>query len=553
MKYLYTLLFAFYFLLFTSNVQAQTEIPKGWHLLDVQQDSFYGISLNKAYKFLQSKKIKSTTVTVAVLDSGVDTLQEDLKPVLWHNPKEIPNNNIDDDKNGYVDDYYGWNFLGNKNGESLITDIKETARIYHQYKNEFGSKKVDTTTFNAIQKYHYKLWKHAAKDLDISTEKELELALTIMALKSLKNDDSILRNEMNVEEYNAATLEKYKPATSTAQKSKLSYLTTLRLLQVDTEEKNTAIIAQLEEGVAMQKKDIDAKENVPTFYRNEIIKDDYNNIKDKFYGNKYVTASNSMHGTHVAGIIAAQRNNNMGIDGIADNVKLMPVRVVPDGDEYDKDIALAIFYAVDNGAKVINMSFGKELSPEKYWIDSAIKYAAAKDVLIVHAAGNETQNLDSVKSFPTPFYLNNNGRARNFITVGASTDPKISGGGFVADFSNYGKQNVDVFAPGVKIYSTVLGVNNYSNQKGTSMAAPVVTGVAALLRSYFPKLTAVQTKNIIEKSVFKPNEDNEIKVSLFGISIDKMKLMDACVTGGIVNAAKAVELAFKELGINKLF
>jgi subtilisin family serine protease len=532
----------------TFSASAQTDIPKGWHLLDVKQDSFYGISLNKAYQFLQAKKIKTTTVTVAVLDSGVDTLQEDLQPVLWHNPKEIPNNNIDDDKNGYVDDYYGWNFLGNKNGESLVTTTKETVRFYHQYKDEFGGKQIDTLKLSAKEKYRYQVWKQAAEDLNISTDKELELSLTLMALKSIKNCDSILRNEMNVEEYTAAQLEKYEPKTNESKRSKLNYITTLQILQIDLDEKNTSIINQLEEYITTQKKEFEGKESKPTNYRKDIIKDDYNNIKDKFYGNKNVTASNSMHGTHVAGIIAAKRNNNMGIDGIADNVKLMPIRVVPDGDEYDKDIALAIFYAVDNGAKVINMSFGKEISPEKYWVDSAIKYAAAKDVLLVHAAGNDSEDNDTTNNFPSPIYQNKISQAKNFITVGASTDPKISGGGFVADFSNYGKHSVDVFAPGVKIYSTVLGVSNYSNQKGTSMAAPVVAGVATLLRSYFPKLTAIQTKNIIEKSVFRPNEDDEIQVSLFGMKVDRLKLKDACTTGGIVNAAKAVELAYKELG-----
>lgn len=546
MKHTSILILAFFSYSFAAI--AQSDVPKGWHLLDVQQDSFYGISLNKAYKFLQSKKLKPKTVVVAVLDSGIDTLQEDLQPVLWHNPKEIPNNNIDDDKNGYTDDYFGWNFLGGKNGINITKEEKEDVRFFHFFKSKFGSSKIDTNTLNPIERYQYKIWKQAAKKLDISTEKEMEIAIVSMALKSLKKCDSIIRKDMQVEEFTATMLEKAQLKTVEAKKSKLTYLNTLQILQIDADETNQSILKQLEEYANSQQKELDAKNTVPSNTRESIIGDNYYNIKDKFYGNKLVTESNSMHGTHVAGIIGAKRNNNLGIDGVADNVKLMALRVVPDGDEYDKDIALAIFYAVDNGAKVINMSFGKDLSPEKFWVDSAIKYAAAKDVLIIHAAGNESENLDSIESYPSVKLLDGT-RAKNIITVGASTDPKTGSNGFVADFSNYGKHNVDVFAPGVKIYSTVLGISNYSNQKGTSMAAPVVAGVAAVLRSYFPKLTAIQTKAIIEKSVYKPNEDGDIKISLFGMSIDKIKLKDACKTGGIVNAANAVELAYKESGI----
>lgn len=222
----------------------------------------------------------------------------------------------------------------------------------------------------------------------------------------------------------------------------------------------------------------------------------------------------------------------------------MMVRVVPEGDEYDKDIALGIFYAVNNGAKVINMSFGKSISPEKYWIDSAVKYAAAKDVLIIHAAGNDGKNIDTIPSFPTGVFLHTNTYAPNFITVGASTEPKISGGDVIADFSNFGKNTVNVFAPGVKIYSTMPGVSSYANQKGTSMAAPVVSGIAALLRSYFPSLTAVQTKNIIEQTVSKPAVEDEISVTI-GEKKNKLLLKNACTTGGIVNAANAVEMAYR--------
>ena len=543
MRNRYTIVFC---LLLTSFYATSQDVPKGWHLLDYASDSFYGISLNKAYKFLEQKKIKSNTVIVGVLDSGVDTLHEDLKNILWHNPKEIAGNNTDDDKNGYVDDVYGWNFLGNKNGRNIIKISDEKTRVYYQYKTQFAGQKIDTTTLLEKDFAAYKLWKRAAADMNISTETEFEIAMIDMAINALKKYDNILKTEMGQTEYTTESLEKFEPKTAEGKKSKYGYLTTIKMLEIGADEKNSSILSQLTDYVDQKKSAVAATENAPENFRANIIKDDYNNINDKFYGNPDVKAEKSNHGTHVAGIIAAQRKNGIGMDGVADNVKIMAVRVVPDGDEYDKDIALAIIYAADNGAKVLNMSFGKAFSPEKYWIDSAIKYAATKDVLIVHAAGNETKNVDTTPSFPTAYFLNNSGKAANFITVGASTDPTIANGEIVAYFSNYGKESVDVFAPGVKIYSTLPNADNYGNLQGTSMAAPVVTGLAALLRSYFPSLTAIQTKDIIEKSVYKPNLKNQVSVTVGkNKKREVIALQDACKTGGIVNAENAVILAYK--------
>jgi subtilisin family serine protease len=547
MKHILLTLSCFYFF----SAFTQTEVPNGWHTLDLEKDSIYGISLNKAYHFLQQKRIKPNTIIVAVLDSGCDTLQEDLKNILWHNLKEIPNNHIDDDNNGYVDDVFGWNFLGNKNGENLRFASDERTRIFYRFKEQFSGRKIDSTSLSISEKEQYKLWKQASNELNISTDDELEVAITDMALKAIKKYDKVLKTEMGVEEYTTAYLEKFETKTTEAKQSKYNYLTTVKLLEIDSDEKNTSLISQLEEYVETKKKTIKDKESVPTNYRAAIIKDDYNDIKDKYYGNSDVTALSPRHGSHVSGIIAAQRNNNLGIDGIADNAKIMIVRVVPEGDEYDKDVALGIFYAVNNGAKVINMSFGKGLSPEKYWIDSAIKYAEKKDVLLIHAAGNDFKNTDSSASFPTPYFSNSTLSANNFITVGASTDPKISKGNIVADFSNYGKNSVNVFAPGVRIYSTVQGVSNYSNLQGTSMAAPIVSGLSALLRGYFPTLTAAQTKEIIENSVFKPNEKKFVYVTLGEESKETITIENACSSGGIVNAANAVELAFKIDADNK--
>ena len=222
----------------------------------------------------------------------------------------------------------------------------------------------------------------------------------------------------------------------------------------------------------------------------------------------------------------------------------MTIRAVPDGDEHDKDIALAIRYAVDNGAQIINMSFGKSFSPEKKWVDEAVAYVASKDVLLVHAAGNDGRNLDTSYNYPTSKFLDDK-RATNWITVGASGDP--AAGGVTAGFSNYGKEEVDVFAPGVKIYSTVPGGNTYQFLQGTSMASPVVAGLAALLLEYFPTLSARQIKDVIERSSV-PFTDSVRTPGTGKLTT----LNNLSKTGGLVNAYEAVKLAATIKGERKL-
>jgi subtilisin family serine protease len=319
------------------------------------------------------------------------------------------------------------------------------------------------------------------------------------------------------------------------------------------------ILDEFKEYIDQEQRKADAKQFPPKSYRDDIVKDNYNDFNDRFYGNNnvYVDDRAAEHGTHVTGIIGAQRDNKKGMDGVADNVKVMMVRAVPDGDEHDKDIALAIRYAVDNGAKVINMSFGKSFSPEKKWVDEAVEYAKSKDVLLVHAAGNDHKDIDSTWNFPNPVYQSNKQRASNWITVGASgdlsLDQTLADGtdyhSLTAGFSNYGKQEVDVFAPGMKIYSTVPGGNTYQNLQGTSMASPVVAGLAALILEYYPNLSAEQVKYVIEKSAVAPAFD----VNVPG-STEKVKLSDISKTGGVINAYEALKLAATlkgERGTNK--
>lgn len=519
---------------------AQNESTNGWHLRDLKQDSYYGISVNKAYDFLKSKNKTGKPVIVAVLDSGVDTTHEDLKPVLWHNPKEIPGNGIDDDGNGYVDDVYGWNFLGGKDGRDVNRAPDEKMRVYHRLKAKFEGKVIDTTALNLNERDSYTIWKRASDDINAKDPKDerVELLTAEVILKILKRQDAVIRKEMAKEEYSIEQLEAFVPQSRIGREAKLGYLSFTKSMKVSSDEVNKDLISDIENEVEGQRAAIESREHLAD-PRAEIVHDDYYNLTDRYYGNNDVMGpgNSSKHGTHVCGLIGAVRNNGVGVDGVADNVKIMMLRVVPDGDEYDKDVALGIRYAVDNGAKIINMSFGKYFSPEKRWVDSAVRYAEQHDVLIIHASGNESNDVDVKENYPNAWLRQWRTTATNFINVGASSDPKITGT-ITAEFSNYGNRNVDVFAPGVRIYSTFPGGNHYGNLQGTSMAAPIVTGLAAMLRSYYPELTAVQVKKIIEESTLKPGTD-AIAIKP-GSGSEEVPFKSLSKTGGIINAYSAV-------------
>lgn len=432
-------------------------------------------------------------------------------------------------------------FLGGKNGQSVKRAPDERSRIYHKYKAKFLSALLDTNTLSVSDKALYATWKKTETELNYSDEEKDQLKYVEMLASAFKKHDKVLKQEMNVVSYNRETLAKFIPTSITGKEAKLGLLSLHRIMQLDENELNTYTIAQMEEYIDGKNVAFGAKEKLPNDERTIIVRDNYYNFSDAFYGNNDIMGPTPNHGTHVSGIIAASRNNGAGMDGVADAVKIMMVRVVPDGDEYDKDVALAIRYAVNNGAKIINMSFGKAYSPEKYWVDSAVAYAEQKDVLLVHSAGNENYNLDSTTVFPNSYLTTYKKSAANFITVGASSDTLITDGNIAADFSNYGKQNVDLFAPGVKIYSTLPGGNTYGNQDGTSMAAPIVTGVAALIKTYYPSLTAKQIKTILEKTVFTPTATAPCLQP--GNSSIAVPFNTLSKTGGIVNAYNAVVLA----------
>ena len=482
---------------------------KRWSHLDMVTDTIPGMSVDRAYAEILKDKI-GVNVIVGVVDSGVDITHEDLKGKIWINSKEIPDNGIDDDNNGYIDDIHGWNFLGDVENENV-----ELTRIIK--KGDDGSEA-------------YKL---AKADYDTQLAEALE---NKEQADFIFNADKTIADFLGNAAYTEAELKTVSSPKATILQSKYVMLNIIAQTGADfhgeLKEYKTQVYDKLNYNLNLE---MDGR---------KILGDNPEDIKDTKYGNNIVfgpnpTKENVLHGTHVAGIIAQIRHNDLGGDGVANNVSILVVRAVPNGDEYDKDIALGIRYAVDNGAKVINGSFGKSYSPHKEWVYDAIKYAASKDVLIVHAAGNDGHDIDlaEYKNYPNDVDDFGNNIANNMLTVGALNF--TYDGDLVANFSNYGTKNVDVFAPGVKIYATVPN-NEYKFEQGTSMASPNVAGVAALIRSYYPKLTAPQVKQILMDS----GVTSPLTVKL-GETKEVRPFAKASQSGKMVNAYNAFLMADK--------
>jgi len=501
-------------------LNAQTAALKAnWQNLDLKTDSVFGISTEKAYTELLKGK-KHVTVIVAVIDEGVDINHEDLKGVIWTNPKEIAGNHIDDDKNGYVDDLHGWNFEGGPKG-NVQYETYEYVRLIRFEKPKYEN--ADSTKLSAAElvKYHdyLKMKVKLAKAIKVAEEGKRLMTKTYLLRDTLLMD-------MNNNNPTVADFKIYKPKND--QKSIVNYV----INNYKGNDFASDWKKMLDESMKYYQSQRDYSLNI-NYDPRSIVGDNPNDDNEHYYGNNDVTGPDAHHGTHVAGIIGAVRDNNIGINGVANDVMIMPVRASLDGDEHDKDVANAIRYAADNGAKVINMSFAKDYSWDKKVVDDAVKYAVSKDVLIVHGAGNDNADRDKIKNYPNKIYDDSSGMAPTWIEVGASGSK--DGEFLKAGFSSYGKINVDVFAPGVDIYSTTPN-STYGDKSGTSMASPMVAGLAALIRTYYPKLTAIQVKEIILNSVAKVNHD----ITIHG---KKVPFADICVSGGIVNAYNALKLA----------
>ncbi|WP_242203271.1 S8 family peptidase [Aestuariivivens insulae] len=479
-----------------------------WGHLDLIKDTIPGMSVDKAYTEIIKNK-KGASVIVAVIDSGIDINHEDLNDVLWTNEDEIPNNGKDDDNNGYIDDVHGWNFLGDGYDEQLElvrilasgdTNNPEYASAKAEYEKEYEKWLGRKTQYDQI-------YQRVKGTDDILTKHFGKKDYTKEEVAAIKTEDQELGQAVQMANY------------------------------MFSNGLDSMADALKEISNALESINDRLNYNLNKDFKGRVNGDDPDDMSTKYYGNGNVmpVKKSESHGTHVAGIIAAERNNGLGANGVANNVKLMSIRAVPNGDEYDKDVALAIRYAVDNGAKVINGSFGKSYSPHSDWVRDAIAYADKNDVVFVHAAGNDSKDVDVEPNFPDD-NVNYVEVSNSYIRVGALA-PKY-GSNLVAGFSNYGKKNVDVFAPGASVYSTTPE-NEYDTKGGTSMAAPAVAGVAALIRSYFPKLTAAQVKKVIMDSGL----PLKTKVVVGGDTNDIRSFSELCKSGRIVNAYNALIMA----------
>ncbi len=516
-------------------LSAQSKAPENWFTLDQKTDNVQGTSANQALAALKAKGKKGQTVIVAVLDSGVDYLHEDLKDIMWVNPGEIPGNGKDDDGNGYVDDIHGWNFLGGPTGESVLHETLELTREYvrlskkyegSESKNLYGEAKKEFAYYQEI-KEAYEEARTQAESMKTQIEAQFAKVEAAFAAISKATGKASFTAE-DLAKMDAGSNTELKDAIALAQRVMSRGLTPDNL----AEQKEESASGQLRYNLN------------PDYNPRSIVGDNPNDLTNRIYGNNEYRGPEASHGTHVAGIIAAIRNNGIGVNGVADNVRIMTVRCVPDGDERDKDVANAIRYAVDNGASIINMSFGKGYSPDKKYVDDAVKYAAEHDVLLVHAAGNDSENNDTSPNFPNATYtepvkkglFKKEKIAPNWLEVGALS--WVAGERRVANFSNYGKKNVDLFAPGYQLNSTVPD-SKYAAFSGTSMASPAAAGVAAIIRSYYPELSAVQVRSVLVNSVVKQDDGEVFKPG----TTEKVKFSELCASGGAISATNAVAMA----------
>lgn len=521
-------------------VDQQEQEKRNWFHSDFTKTGIYGVGTDSALEFLKSKNLKPKKVVVGVLDSGVEIDHEDLKSEIWVNKKEKAGNGKDDDNNGYVDDVNGWDFCADASGKDYNEDSYEATRVTYLYEPMFnsGNKKADIDNMRKMPKEYQtylkarKVWAdkyYSAKNK--SAGKDAEATQIMEFLEDLKGyTKDVKLSKTSIQMLPEVTAE------DKERKAKVDFLISNN---PEFEGKTMAeIITEAKKELGM----VDASENKDLLYA---YNPDYNPAKGKFdkkgYGNNEVEGPDAFHGSHVAGIIGATRGNKTGMDGVAGGlVEIMSVRTVPDGDERDEDVAAAIRYAVDNGAKVLNMSFGKSFSPKKELVYDAIRYADSKGVLMFHAAGNDNKDLDYNTNYPSNFVDEEmKSIAKNWITVGASsrTPEKLK-----ASFSNFGTVKVDLFAPGTEIYSTIPD-QKYSYAQGTSMASPVAAGCAALVWAYFPNMTSEQVKEVLFETVNVSDATVEV-----GSEKDPRKFSQLSVTGGVIDVNKAVRLAYKRYG-----
>jgi hypothetical protein len=493
--------------------------PDRWWYQSTLPGGVPGASIDAAHALLAGRR-PAREVVVAIIDGGVDTAHEDLDAVLWTNADETPGNGTDDDRNGYVDDVRGWNFIGGPSGESVNYDTYEVTRLHAACTGAAAAGPLQSPGPERCAEIAVAFQAEVdevSEQVAMVDQIQQIYPLIVQALTQALGAEPTPEN--------VAALQ---PGNAQIAQARQIYLD-LHAAGLDQEtlaEQGEAIRSLLRYGLDT------------SFNPRGIVGDDWTDTTGQSYGNADVAGPDAGHGTAVASVVAAERANGVGIEGIADGVRIMSIRTVPNGDERDKDVANAIRYAVDNGAHIINMSFGKAFSPQKEAVDAAVRYADQRGVLMVHASGNDGEDLGTSESYPIREYQGG-GEASLWIEVGASSWEAPDA--LAAPFSNYGAQRVDIFAPGVAIQSAAPG-NEYAPEDGTSLAAPVVTGVAALLMAYFSDLDAAEVKEILLDTA---TSRRELLVMRPGSMGSMVRFGELSVTGGVVNAEAAVRAALQ--------
>lgn len=499
-----------------------TDLPD-WALMSPDKDGYEGTRTNELYDYIKTLGLEPKPIIVAVMDSGFEMDHPDLKDNIWNNEAEVNGvAGVDDDGNGFVDDFHGWNFLGKATNLNL-----EVTREYARLKKEGVSESDDY--YKKVKAEYDKKKKDDNEDYDYikMLAKDMKDAVAVLKMNNVTTDPKKLQEI-------SGTL------TGKVQEAAQKILGTWMLTGAGPDE----LIEY--ENMYKTKTEVLYDLNLDP---STIIGDNPKVLDEKNYGDNDPSVKVSSHGTHVAGIIGSTKK---GV-GQAPFVKLMYIRVVPaDGDERDKDIANGIRYAVDNGASIINLSAGKYFAGNAGYVKQAIEYAETKGVLFVVAAGNESTDIEKTVNYPVKFYREN-GEMKyfsNLVCVGANTwmkkysaekDPMNLSRKYdlAAPFSNYSQNVVDVFAPGMEIFSTVPE-KTYKRMSGTSMAAPETAGVAAILKGYFPNLTASQIKDVLMKSSRK-YEGLEVKSKELG----KVGFSTLSKSGGVVDAYNAFKMAME--------
>ncbi|AXT51312.1 peptidase S8 [Aquimarina sp. BL5] len=515
----------------TKNDSSENKKTDPWYFKDVTKDSVFGISLTEANQVLTQKKLKGREIVIAVIDTEIDINHEDLKDQIWHNHKEIPDNSMDDDDNGYIDDIDGWNFLGNTNGENIIHSNFEITRIVRKYQEKFEGLNIDQ--IKVPDTSNFKLYKKAKKAYDDQLK---EAKFNYDYVKNIDLKYKTARKELTAyfpdNDFSKEHLDSIKIDTTDSNLKK-HYLAVKQMIDYKVTQN------QIDQTLSIYKNYLDFYLNLEYDERILLSED---NKKNSNYGNPNVSGNTDKlyHGTLVSGVLAANRNNQLGIKGIYDKIRIMPLCISSNGDEYDQDIALAIRYAVDNGAKVINMSSSKDVSMYKKMVYNALQYAYENDVLFVRSVGNDNLDLDQEQNRCYPEKNKNYDYNKIFISVGGSTEGINKS--LKASFSSYGKNSVDIFAPSVNIKTTSIN-NEYTMDEGNSMAAPIVSGIAALLWGYYPNLSAVEIKDIIMKSG--RDYKNSVEIEQQDGTKIQIPFSELSKSGKVVNAYNALLLADK--------